>query len=101
MIGELDKAALYQNHISTSDALVTTDQLNFSPIVFHISERDGNVVEKQWTVERNILHRMGRQQVSREVKRSTADNIAITTIVGRAQVIWKLVATNLETVTGK
>ena len=52
VIGELDKAVLYQNHIffffiSTSDALVTTDQLDFSPIVFHISERDGNVVEKQ------------------------------------------------------
>ena len=54
VIGELDKAVLYQNHIffffffiSTSDALVTTDQLDFSPIVFHISERDGNAVEKQ------------------------------------------------------
>ena len=39
VIGELDKTVLYQNHISTSDALVTTDQLDFSPIVFHISEK--------------------------------------------------------------
>ena len=47
VIGELDKTVLYQNHISTSDALVTNDQLDFSPIVFYISERDGNAVEKQ------------------------------------------------------